>query len=362
MSSAKRHRPTVEEVRTAVVHLVELAAAFEGRGASLSDKPDDVQLYEHFGWEPPVDSERFDDDERCIADVVRMLTQHREKQRLRQRNAILERLLYLLDQLYTAFRDEAVPAHERRRRLDLTCLQFWISPDAESLMPREQDLGAPMTAAKNVLEATIGLSESTFAKIRSEPQPLDDARRPFGRWVPRHERADYVAQLHQELAATTEREPVPLWALKELDEPLGLLQDRRVEAFIGEVGSDLTQLDNLLPAQRREALRGMVATEQQAVLAELKAAITSGDLSSLPEYLRQSALEYRPLCRTDSEAARAARAALDRALERASWERASTQFRELVLGATGPLDATPLQIVEAIERFEANLTGDTAAG
>lgn len=347
-----------DDVRTAVLHLVELAAAFEGHGASLLDEPAEADVHAHFGWEPPPERESFEDDEACLTKVVDLLVKHREKQRLRQRNAILERLLHLLSELYAACDSGEVSTEELRHRLDLMCLMFWIAPEPERLLPPGSKASAPITTAKQVLESVLGLDERTLGKMRGEPQPLDEARRPFGRWVTRNARAAYVLELHEEALVRTERGPMPLWEMKELDEAVGLLQDRRVEAFIGEFGSNVELASLLLPPERRTAFRKRLNMERTEASEALKKAIESGDLSTLPEYLRAAAVAYHSVHRTDSDQSRVAREELDGALERAGRERAVTSFRELVFGVVGPTDAAPALVVEAMKRFcdEAELT------
>lgn len=60
MATAKAtEAPTIDNVRTAVLHLVELAAAFEGRGAPLD--PEHVRYVGGFGRMSWIDAAAYRD-------------------------------------------------------------------------------------------------------------------------------------------------------------------------------------------------------------------------------------------------------------------------------------------------------------
>src|SRR5260221_12878205 len=87
--------PSVQDVRVAILHFAELAAARESRGIEVNS------------------DDSSDDDQRVVAEVTELLVTHRQRQRRQQRDAVLGMMLRALSDEYTRFRDtEALTAQD----------------------------------------------------------------------------------------------------------------------------------------------------------------------------------------------------------------------------------------------------------
>jgi hypothetical protein len=209
----KAKKPTlkVEEVRSAVLVLTELAAAFEGRGREIAlRKGEKTDVLEHGGWEPVQEDEVFDEDERCLAAAVEGILGYQRKKRIRQRNAVLEGLVAALSEMYRAYSaNQDIDALTLETKIKELCdaVGIRVSDDDLVLIAPERGgldddidgdadsihaLEGPVETAKTVISRLTGLSLGTIADVRRFPHPLASARRPFGRLVARQERQAYA--------------------------------------------------------------------------------------------------------------------------------------------------------------------------
>jgi hypothetical protein len=242
---------TVEEVRTAVLHFIELAAAFEGRGldTNLSGGPFS-EVLESLGWDAHTQPESFAEDRRCLAAVVHALLHHRRQQRIRQRNGLLEGLVFSLSEIYRSYNDDtdtrAPDLKESvRNAFDTVGITVNDSELDQLILERvESDeegaedgrawsirgLGGPVEAAKTVIGRLVRLSAGTIAGAQRTPHPLNMARRPFGRWVPRQARVAFAAWIHDVAFQSTNSGRVTLTDLGTFEEErVGALWDRILE-------------------------------------------------------------------------------------------------------------------------------------
>jgi hypothetical protein len=297
--------PAVDDVRTAVLHLVELAAAFEGRGFPLAHVPGkNANVYRAAGFDINGPAETFDADLACLMDVVHRLLRHRADQRRLQRNGIIEAAAHHFADLYRQFKESAEPdiskletmLAEASARLGIELTE----DDYVALAPDEDDIraaGGPADAAREALHAAVGLSPRMLSEIKREPRPFDVFRRAFGRAVLRPERAAYAEELHDELLGSTSGARIHWADLKTNGEPAGRVLDRRIEALVPELLR--SALWPAVLADRGATLDQLCSDERESIAAAFARAVNvnesgvvslhAGLVARLPERLRQLA-------------------------------------------------------------------------
>jgi hypothetical protein len=215
---------TPEAVRTAALHLLELAAAFEGRGMIVGNAGAD--------------------DQAALAEAVRALLGHRAGQRRRQRDGTLASLVRAISEDYRHFlrneNESALWLQERVTELsrqlgfqlndgDLDALVVERSSDDELAITGGINQG-PVVTAEKALAKAVNRSERTIAKARSAAQGLHPSvlfvRHAFGRWVPLEIVHAYTREL---LESQRSARATGLSGLGELQEESGVPLDRAVE-------------------------------------------------------------------------------------------------------------------------------------
>ncbi len=244
----------VEEVRLAVLHLVELAAAFEGRGLQLDEAV-----------------EALDDDVRVLREVTDALLRHRREQCVRRRDAWLPPLSRGLEEAYRAFRrDDSRTAFELQEVILRGLEAVGITPSETELdvLVMERDLetadnmedgteqsisigtvGGPAAAAKEALSETAGRSSRSIGYLRQPPSSwlpslrksaaMLPVRIAFHRWVPRRARAAYVIALHEEVLQHAREQRVRLGDLVKED---GGAVDLAVEGVVRAIATRLSSV------------------------------------------------------------------------------------------------------------------------
>jgi PAS domain-containing protein len=367
---------SIEDVRTAVLHLVELAAAYEGRGVEV-DEP------------PGIDA----DDTKTLREVVSALKAHRAAQRLRQRNAALRLLSDILGDAYRNFAGNG--------QLTAGDLQDWVGgilrllgvtpTDAElddlvidrelrpeTYTPRKpvpkktaqgdgdrnpalrqlehpgggradvtiRTAGGPVEAAKHTLSRAVGRSLGTIADARRSKQH-SLARHAFNRYVPRGMRAAYVRELHEALPSRAANESARLADLGDVGEPVGLVLDLVVESGARLVmGSDdllpllVPTLEDKADAIATDFIEGLRAGGTE-FLDALTQPLPGGDgLIFVDEDVRSTGQALLKACRDSPHGVGEEEAALKMAI-RSSMRR---RLREGLGPILGDLDVLPVQV------------------
>ncbi len=202
-----------EDVRLAVLHFVELAAAAEERGFVMGET-----------WSTG------DEDVRVLSDVVARLLKHRSGQRERQRNAICDLLLDDLAGLYRAVDGtdgNSCPSREdiaevvrrvpvRATEDEIDKLVIKRNADADADERTITALRGPVEAAKEAVASLVGRSSRTLSTWRSRGLRVA-ARHAFDRWVAPAVAVKYVGDVHrwyEQALADSER-----CSLKRLNDP-----------------------------------------------------------------------------------------------------------------------------------------------
>ncbi len=214
------------DVKTALLHLTELAAAAEGNGMALPDQLD-----------------TSDEDQKVLDKVTGILLKHRERQRQRQRDAICDSLVDWLAKLYTSFGQtgdapayrsavremfQLAPVRPTEDELKQLILPLDGGSDADGNALSIKGLGGPVDAAKSAVGKTVGRGSSTLATVRAKGFSLAAARLAFGRWVPPGAAETYFRKACRvQAAALTRAEPPTLGELKFPSEAVGQHIDAR---------------------------------------------------------------------------------------------------------------------------------------
>jgi hypothetical protein len=235
---------TAETVRTALLHLAELAAAYETRGIDVAD-PDNS-----------------DDDTATLTRVTALLLKHREHQRRRQRNAILGMLLRAVGEEYrTVAANEELTAFDVGEKLRATLRLFGVEPTEDELnelvIPRDRttgvdpneldeitikESGGPAEAAKQALARTTGLSMGTLSEAkRYQGSPNRTA---FGRWITPIARDAYLRDVIDGEKTSANESTASVATTSSADEASG----RRLDALFERVSRDLFTTDTGLLA------------------------------------------------------------------------------------------------------------------
>ncbi len=242
--------PTVEEVRLALSHFVELAAAFEGRGVALARGPRDADL-------------------NTLTDVTRALLGHRAVQRRSQADLVHGLAVNVLAEAYRGTQngtqlDLQTRLVEEFRQLGIELsdadldqlVVLWAVDKDEARLaaiarsnptttraasdsgPEEVTIkgsGGPVEAAKKTLGSVLNRGTRTLHDVKEAMEETPPMRAAFGRWIGTAERHRYV----DELRVSWLKEPGSthaatllsgsLGSLKELEEARGDVFDATVE-------------------------------------------------------------------------------------------------------------------------------------
>lgn len=345
---------TRESVRTAVLHLIELAAAYEGRGTDLEPVPGkDDDVFRHFGREPSPQPAAHDDDTACLEVVVRELLRHRQHQRLLQRNAIVDRLVVELASMFRAFKNDELTHAQIDERMQLIsaglCLE--VGAHFDYLTPEKSEItevGGPVEAAKEAIRGMVNLGKTRISEIRKDPPLLDDACRPFGRWVTRRQRLAYVQDVHADVLRQTENVLLSFPQLGALDEDevAGLVQDRRVEGRFRDAFEQPQLLSALLGNERWQRLLDAIETRVRTNITEvLEGGAPAMAIIDLPESIQERLGTYiaaREAHGEESIAAEIADRALEEAIPGAVGGSVLDALRRLLPEECGELDTPPV--------------------
>jgi hypothetical protein len=246
-----------EDVRTGLWHLIELAAAYEGRGVDVGGSVDES-------------------DARTLNEVTRLLLKHREEQRARQRDAVQAQQLRVLEKQYRTVRNDGtvIPQEIQDRIVGaLYGLDVQLSEaDLDELVilpgnvetrkskgdprrlrppdPAELTIkggGGPADAARKTLAKILGRSPRTLATVKKRAGALTLARVAFGRWVTDAAREAYIAECRdcrQEAAKPSARS---VRSLGEIDEASGRGLDSMMESQVLDFLTEKVFLPALLP-------------------------------------------------------------------------------------------------------------------
>lgn len=241
--------PTVEEVRLALSHFIELAAAFEGRGVALMGGPRDADL-------------------NTLTDVTRALLGPRAVQRRSQADLVHGLAVNVLAEAYRGAQNGTQLDLQTRLveefgqlGIDLSdadldqLVVLWAADKNEARLaaiarsnptttraasdsgPEEVTIkgsGGPVEAAKKTLGSVLDRGTRTLHDVKEAVEETPPMRAPFGRWIGTAERHRYV----DELRASWLKEPGSahaallsgsLGSLKELEEARGDVFDATVE-------------------------------------------------------------------------------------------------------------------------------------
>lgn len=295
-------RMTTQDVRTALLHLTELAAAYEGRGMGgpvrEGDRP---EVMEHLGWTVQGE-ESFDGDLKCLEEVVHKLLRHRGKQREQQRNALLQGLSLIFWAVYRAHQAEDRTALNLQERVQAIAQAFRVAVtdgDLDELVMSQEEIRDNRGASESAiigLNKVVKLSLGRIGLFKGAANPLNAARRCFGRFVPRNVRARFAEEIHEDAGRVTKDVVCSFADLKEFDERTGLVQDRRVEGLFAEVFGDWELLLEVVDPGRKEKLLAILDGERTALMADVMDAIESDRIGvldgNLPELVRRAARDY----------------------------------------------------------------------
>lgn len=241
--AANENLPSIQDVRTAVLHLVELAAAYESRGieVALPHAANDADRRAFAKVEA--------DDRRTLEKVVELLLKHLKRSRLEQRNAIIGAQIHALSEVY---RDGTNLSAADLQKNIIDLLGLWkIEPTDEQLdelvklrdgeTGSIKELGGPIDAAKNALAKSVGLSEGTVASVRRRTPFMPLPRIAFGHWVMISKRNAYMGE-HCEFDRNASMQHAgSLLSLREIDVTTGVVLDSTIERLTRE----LTTTDGL---------------------------------------------------------------------------------------------------------------------
>jgi hypothetical protein len=352
----RRARIDPTDVRIAVQHLIELAAGFEGRGADVAlrkGKRSDVLA--HSGWEPTEEDETFEDDERCLKDVVKLLLAHRKRQQQAQRNAFVEGLVFWLSQAYRAYlRDHEIPALTLETKVRELCDALALKVGDEELLLLAPERGGAddadvdgeadtlhamegaVESAKTIVGKLVGLSFRRIREIRDEHgHPLAFARRPFGRFIPRRGRLAYVTELYDLLEGATRNPSIAFADLRAFEEATSVAVDRVAENLMARSVEEPAFLAANLPREMRARIAATKEADARKLRTHVGSLVEAGlaaiTASNLPEGLRKAALDVAEANARRAPAAE--REPLETALETSIEETADQVFVEAMRAA-----------------------------
>jgi hypothetical protein len=219
--------PQVDDVRAALLHIAEVAAAFEGRGLDVRAR------------------RSTDSDVALLAGVTLLAQKHLAEQRRSQRNALLKMIMGEAAAKMAGYRKERLESYalEQGMRASLRALGFsptqaeleTLVPDDADLDPNNRDpesvkaLRGPSEAAKHGLARAVGLSTGTIAEAKRRDDRV--LRSSFGRVVSPMSRRDYLIELSN---LADEPEPVALAALADMNESAGSALDQALGSLAHE--------------------------------------------------------------------------------------------------------------------------------
>jgi hypothetical protein len=250
-------RPSVQDVRTAVRHLLELAATAEGLG---------LELGELAVWNG--------DDARTLNSVVRLLLDHRARQRDAQRDSVHVHLVEQLRDTYRRARAEGMSVEQLKDYVAERIHVLGHAPDKTEQrllavavsLPHEQrternrtisDLGGPVETANARVGSLMNRSGRALADRLSHKESLPWARIAFGRYLTESVAQAYAQTLFRWVVKDEGACETNLAALRTIDEHEGcaidvLSEDLFCTTFATRAGYVRFLLDEM-PAIRGQA-------------------------------------------------------------------------------------------------------------
>lgn len=156
---------SIEDLHLALAHLLELAAAYEGRG--VSTKPKQGKYGDESSgraWvctrETGSDHGDYDDENDTLTAVVNLMLKHRRAQRQRQLEAISEEAMFVLGELFWSLRDEG---DECRSELRSRIQEYWHTlgfEPTDAQLEAATKTNADLTAERGPYEAAKRWSRS----------------------------------------------------------------------------------------------------------------------------------------------------------------------------------------------------------
>ncbi|MCC6898747.1 MAG: hypothetical protein IT377_07215 [Polyangiaceae bacterium] len=213
---------TREDIRAALLHLAELAVAFEGGGIEVVAPDTALDL-------PAVDEEAMG----CLRELVAQLTKHRERQLERQRQRVAVALHDGLEAVYEQLKGS--PEMEIDEALAALISKQGFHPfqaDINDLVPDQEELkGGPAMGAAKVLSQFVGREWRSLFNYRKQRASLELCRTAWRRWVPPRLAQAYVTDaLRAAIAARDDAPDPPLSDVKDLSPQFLAMLDRRTEA------------------------------------------------------------------------------------------------------------------------------------
>ena len=354
--------PSVSDVRLALAHFAELCAAFEGHGLGFDYGSATEPALRHFHCEHLAGKD--DDiarDRKVFTDVVTKLLRHRELQRQDQRRLVLVHLSDALATRYAEWRDhsdldrdwllkrvEAVFGHA-----DLHASHGDIEECTPNTRKELSAGGGPVEFAKSVLPDVISnTSCSGIGKFRSARDPLNAARRSFGRWVPIGILGRYLAtaipqilrnQVDGAQATVPTLDDIARW-----HETTALRVDRRLEGILRAAATDWGTFVGIHPQDVQQQID--VEVEQRRLKLRIianhaidKAPVDGSWLRRLPARLLAPAREAATSMGRSTEMEDAASAALESAILEEARADVLAQYGPQLLAMIGenPRDNRP---------------------
>jgi hypothetical protein len=265
--------PTVEEVRLALSHFVELAAAFEGRGVALAGGPRDADI-------------------NTLTDVTRALLRHRAVQRRSQADLVHGLAVNVLAEAYRGAQNGTQLDLQTRMveefgqlgielsdaDLDQLVVLWAVDKDEARLAaiarsnptttraasdsgPEEVTIkgsGGPVEAAKKTLGSVLDRGTRTLHDVKEAVEETPPMRAAFGRWIGTAERHRYV----DELRASWLKEPGSAHAATLLSGSLGSL--KQLEEARGDVFDATVEKGALAFLTTAEGLLSIVTAESNS--------------------------------------------------------------------------------------------------
>jgi hypothetical protein len=277
-----------EDVRAALVHFTELAAAFEGRGYDLSFSTDEADLVLGDQWKTTMHWDP-QEDEKALREVTNCLLAHLRKQRLVQRSGLFERLLAMLSDAYREHKAGTLDARHLFERVRHSCTSICLDlPDEQlellaSPTPEALRMG-PVEAAKEAIAKLGVIGTRTLGSYRAQSDPFRTVRSAFGRFISMAHTAAYSAEVHRFRLAATPC-PIETWDFLNLDNETDE-RDARVLDDLAEwtatlVFSSWEMFRSLLPEPLGDTIDLRLQEKVDRAVADVLAAIDRRDIACL---------------------------------------------------------------------------------
>jgi hypothetical protein len=338
--------PSIEDVRAALVHFAELAAAYEGRGFDMLSHSAAETEHALDSWKTLTHWDAAED-KKALQEATECLLKHLGKQRHMQRSGILERMLAMLSDAYREYKvtlDRPL-LRDRVRAiggslcfgLKDTQLDQLSSPDSESLRR------GPVEAAKEALSQQALMTERTLATYKADAHALHGIRLMFGRFVSMAVAERYAAEVHRSHATAPTPQVSTFSYVRLCDEPANTearVFDHLTEWRFGVLLSSWNTFRANLPDPFGQLHDRCIHDATECRLASLGAEIDSRDISRLGAgRVRASAVAY--IQALDARATREQLDFLADAIESEVREDFRADFLRGSVETIGPLSSPP---------------------